>query len=193
MKLLCKYALLIVFLANTSSAKNIYKCNINGKVVFTDRACNGKNIELKNINILPSINNSTDNQAANNVYDSNTWYYDYRGYNKALELSKKHGVPVFIYFQADWCKYCRKLEKELFNTSGGKSILSKVIKVKITPENGQAEDRFFKNLGGKGYPTIFIQKTYDSSPKEYYLMSKESGFWQTKQLSYLSSLIYSKI
>ena len=180
-------------MCNGAVSSEIYKCEIGGKLVFTDNPCAGEIIQLKSTNILPPmelLNNKLDSKEA---YSSSKWYADYSGYKTALNVSEKLNTPIFIYFQADWCRYCRKLENELFSTTNGRKILKKIIKVKITPENGDRENRLFEKFGGRGYPTIFIQKTVDGTPKKYYLMSKESGSWETRSPSYLEQIINSQI
>jgi thiol-disulfide isomerase/thioredoxin len=188
-KLLCRCVLLLFVLVDYASAGTVYKCKIDGRLVFTDKSCEGEIVMFTPANAVPSIHREVNGGR----YNNSTWYYEYSGYRKALSLSKKNNVPIFIYFHAEWCKFCRKLEKELINTSSGDAVLSKVIKVKITPEKGQAENDLFKKLGGRGYPSIFIQKSVSSDPKKYYLMSQESGSWSARSVSYLSDLIDSQI
>lgn len=184
MTLIVKLLPLLFLLASSVSGGSIYKCTIDGKLVFTDQPCDGEVITLRKTNSMPASH-------YDETYNSTTWYYEDEGYQQALALSEKYNSPIFIYFHADWCGYCRKLEKGLINTSEGENILSKVIKVKISPEAGEAEYSMFKKLGGTGYPSIFIQKTFDSKAKKHSLTQTISGVWQAKSFEYLSDLINS--
>lgn len=38
----------------------------------------------------------------------------WNGYDKGLALAKEKKKKVYINFHADWCGYCRKMEKETF-------------------------------------------------------------------------------
>ena len=186
MKFLYKIAPLILLAFSALSTADIYKCNINGKVTFTDKKCKGDTLQLE-------YNNTFSTESYNHTYSSATWHYGYSGYTQALELSEKNNAPVFIYFHADWCGYCRKLEDELIETADGKNALKRVVKVKISPESGSNEKALFEKLGGKGFPTIFIQSRFNSAPQKHYLMEKTSGKWKTKSAVYLSHLIDSQI
>ena len=136
------------------SAKEIYKCKLKGKIIFSNNPCSeGVNETL----LLPSHKNSFSVNSTGQRYNSNSWFEDMSGYKSALKESDKYQVPLFIYFQADWCSYCRRLERELLNTYSAEIILSQYVKVKITPDHGANEKAFFKTLGGTGYPTVMIQ------------------------------------
>ncbi len=38
----------------------------------------------------------------------------YNSYEKGLRLAEEQNKPVMLYFWATWCKFCRKLESEVF-------------------------------------------------------------------------------
>lgn len=44
--------------------------------------------------------------------DSTVWHRDLK---KAHALAQQENKPILIVFGADWCKYCKKLEKETFS------------------------------------------------------------------------------
>jgi len=165
-------------------AAEIYKCKVNGQIVFTDKKCDGELVELKK-------KNSVSSDSAGGLYNSSTWYNNYSGYQSALAVSKKENVAIFLYFQADWCGYCRKLERELIGTDRGELALRRVIKVRISPEDGTKEMTLFKELGGTGYPSVYLQKQFDKRPSKVSFMAKRNGKWQTKSADYLEGLIES--
>jgi len=100
-----------------------------------------------------------------------------------------YNAPIFLYFQADWCRYCDLLERELLDTKQGKQALSKAVKVLITPENGAQEKRLFKQMRGKGYPTTLIKQPHGSAPIKYTLIRKVNNSWTTKSAGYLEQII----
>lgn len=186
---------LFLLLYSLQVYSQIYRCTVNGKVVFTDQPCDGDRVKLSPSNTLPAVSagEADATEAADGVgakpYSSTRWYTDYAGYQTALGVGREYNVPVFLYFQADWCRFCRQLERELLNTREGTAALSKVVKVRITPENGDKENQLFRGLGGKGYPSVFIVRPPDSPPKKYYLMKKESHGWVTKSADYLEKVL----
>ncbi|GDY28000.1 hypothetical protein AHAT_38900 [Agarivorans sp. Toyoura001] len=178
--------LLTICLIGDCYASQIYKCNVAGKVVFTDKKCDGEIVNLK-------ANNSNSSEEVKGLYNDSKWYRNYPGYIEALELSERINVPVLLYFQADWCGYCRLLEKELLSTYRGKTSLKRIIKVNISPEAGDDESLLFESLGGKGYPTVLIQNQFDKPPTWLTFMEKINGKWKTKSANYLDTIIDSSI
>lgn len=130
----------------------IYKCEVDGKISFTDRPCeqgyNDKQFKLPR-------GTSSDTRSPSGVPVN--WFTGYDGYKKALNVSRASNAPILIYFKADWCRYCKKLERELLETRIGKEALKDVVKVRIKPEDNSANDEFYRKLGGRGYPTILVQ------------------------------------
>ena len=179
-----KYLLLAFLLVgNVSvSAGQIYKCVIKGKTVFTDTPCGGEVVELSPMNTMRAFDTSNNFVAEDyrRAYSSDEWLRNIGGYREALRISKMYGAPIFIYFQADWCRYCRKLESELLYKQDAKEHLATWIKVKISPEDSPEDHAFFKQMGGTGYPTVLTQKAYDATPKKTKLMAKQDGGWRTQ-------------
>lgn len=155
----------ILTLLPAVSQAEIYKCTIAGKLVFTDQPCEGEKVILGKTNFMPAEKEPFVYVQKKPAYNSNQWYYGHAGYKRALRLLKKYDAPIFLYFQADWCGYCRKLEEGLINTRPGKLALKKVIKVKISPEDSKRDDDFFRRLGGTGYPTLYLQADELSKPR----------------------------
>jgi thiol-disulfide isomerase/thioredoxin len=165
MKIIFTCVFFILNLLPAVSQAEIYKCTIAGKLVFTDQPCEGEKVILGKTNFMPAEKKPFVYVQTKPAYNSNQWYYGHAGYKRALRLLKKYDAPIFLYFQADWCKYCRKLEEGLINTRQGKLALKKAIKVKISPEDSKRDDDFFRRLGGKGYPTLYLQADETSKPR----------------------------
>jgi thiol:disulfide interchange protein len=185
MKIIITCMFLMLSLLPAVSQAEIYKCTIAGKLVFTDQPCEGEKVILGKTNFMPAEKKPFVYVQTKPAYNSNQWYYGHAGYKRALRLLKKYDAPIFLYFQADWCKYCRKLEEGLINTRQGKLALKKAIKVKISPEDSKRDDDFFRSLGGKGYPTLYLQADGVSNPREIPTYTKK----QMLSANDLSSLI----
>lgn len=79
------------------------------------------------------------------------WYT----YKQGLDLSKKEKKKIFLNFYANWCTYCKKMEKETFNDDSVVSYLNdNFISIKV---NSDRESRTALDFGVKGLPdTWFI-------------------------------------
>jgi len=184
----------VFFLLSMSSAllaSDIFRCEVNGKTVFTDEPCNGEKVILDPMNVLSAfeVRSVESDQNPYSNYNSSKWYYDISGYKKALKISKRYDVPLFIYFQADWCGYCRKLEKHLLHKKNVQKGMEHVVKVQISPENGAKENTLFKRLGGTGYPTVYTMTNADAKPIKRRLTRKRNGVWKTMPMDEFVALV----
>lgn len=157
MKLFFTSVYFLIFMLPMISSAEIYKCTVAGKLVFTDQPCDGEKVTLGVTNSMEAEETPFVYEPLKHEYNSSKWYYGHSGYKRALRLQKKYNAPIFLYFQADWCSYCRKLEGQLLNTEDGAKAISKAIKVKVSPEDSKQDDDFFRSMGGKGYPTLFLK------------------------------------
>lgn len=92
-----------------------------------------------------------------------TWYTDI---NKVYELSKKEHKPIFAFFTgSDWCGWCHRLERNVFEKSvfqawAKKNVIllevdfprRKQLPQELTEQNSGLQ-QFFNVMG---YPTIWI-------------------------------------
>jgi thioredoxin-related protein len=79
-----------------------------------------------------------------------TWY----GYDKGLSLAKEKKKKIYINFHADWCGYCRKMEKETFVDSKVISFLNdNFISVRI---NSDKEPKLSQKFNVRGLPANFF-------------------------------------
>jgi len=82
------------------------------------------------------------------------WY----GYDEGVLLSKNQKKKTFLYFWADWCRYCEKMEKETLSKKEIVEILNnRYIPIKI---NSDAEKSLATRYSVRGLPTAwFLSET----------------------------------
>lgn len=75
----------------------------------------------------------------------------------AVQQAVEQGKPVILVFSADWCPFCRRLERETF-TDGEVARLARqfaVFRVDMTSSNPPAETvELAKRYGAEGLPTV---------------------------------------
>ncbi len=82
------------------------------------------------------------------------WY----GYEDGMSTAKRESKKVFLYFWADWCPYCDKMEKETLSKKEVVSILNEsYIPIRI---NSEAEQQLAAQYFVRGLPTTwFLSET----------------------------------
>lgn len=98
--------------------------------------------------------------------DFTAWLEDAEGMVEASRLFKEESKPIFVYFYADWCGYCRQFERELLSTEPVEDYFDggDVVAVRINGERGPAEIEISRRYGVRGYPALFM-------------LNGESGRW----------------
>lgn len=99
-----------------------------------------------------------------NASPEDRWLYDSAGYARALELQREMKVPLVIYFYADWCPYCHQLESQYLPAATVQQYLRGVVKVRINPEHGPAEEEIVRQYGVRGYPTFLVMRNLSTLP-----------------------------
>jgi len=59
-----------------------------------------------------------------------------KSYAEALVLSGKHGMPILVVFYADWCNWCKELDKTLAEESV-KEAMKKYIYVRVDSDSNR--------------------------------------------------------
>ncbi len=155
--------LLALFLldAEAFSSNEIYKCTVNGGLVFTDKPCNdGETVNLEKTNSSTGIGSVTI-KIPREIYASDEWFEDSAGFYEAEEVAKANKAPMIIYFRTDWCQFCIAVDKNILPEPEAQEAIEKYVKVKINPEHGKAEMALFKKMNGNGYPR-FLVRTQDN-------------------------------
>ncbi len=83
------------------------------------------------------------------------WQHDLQ---MALAEAAKSGKPLFIDFRADWCSVCRDLEQNVFPQPAIRTLLDRMIPVKIdaTSPDDEKVNALLKRFGIVGLPTLLI-------------------------------------
>jgi len=78
------------------------------------------------------------------------WYT----YKQGVELSKKERGKIFLYFYADGCTYCKKMEKETFNDDSVVSYLNdNFIPIRV---NSDRDIKTALDFGVRGLPSTWF-------------------------------------
>ncbi len=73
---------------------------------------------------------------------------------KTYDEAKKLDRPLFVFIYADWCKWCKKFEKETLETPKIRKLLQdKYIPVTV---NYDKQPKLAKQLGAKLVPTVVL-------------------------------------
>lgn len=85
---------------------------------------------------------------------------DWQAYRAGLDMAKTQNKPVFLYFHADWCKYCKKLKKETFADNGVFNYLNtNFISITVDTEKNR---ELAMEWGVKGLPSLWFLKADNS-------------------------------
>lgn len=107
---------------------------------------------------------------------SSSWYSGAGGYAQAELEREQTGAPMAVYFYTNWCKYCRQLELNILPSSEVSDYFSRVIKVKINPEDGREEEALARRYAISGYPSFFMVGS-GSRPRKITPYKRQGGGW----------------
>ncbi len=79
-----------------------------------------------------------------------SWEHDLAA---ALGKAKTEGKPVMADFYTDWCGWCKKLDKDVYEDAAVNRLAEKFICVKV---NCEVDKDAFSKYGLQGYPTIIF-------------------------------------
>jgi thiol:disulfide interchange protein len=93
---------------------------------------------------------------------------DFTNYNEALAAAKQHKRPLFLYFGAEWCHWCKKMKADTLSTPEVKDKLGKEYVVcYIDTDKDKATARKYKVVGIPAYMVIASDET---------VITRASGF-----------------
>lgn len=85
---------------------------------------------------------------------------------EGFAVAQKRSIPIIIDLYADWCTYCKVLEKEIFPEPSVMASMEKFVKIRI---NGEEYPNLMDRYNVKGFPTILLLD------KNGYYMTKLTG------------------
>lgn len=86
------------------------------------------------------------------------WYENASGYQDAVAEARDTHKPMTVYFRTDWCPYCQRLDRDLLSSGPVIAYLRSVVKVRINPEVGAAENAIARRYGVTGYPSLYLHR-----------------------------------
>lgn len=138
------------------------------------------------------------------AFDFYGWSHGAYGHRDIVEAARVYETPVIVYFNTEWCPWCKKLNERYLNSYEVKDFLHNIEKVEINPEKGPAEKSLGDQYGLTGYPTFLVyvpalnsrpqrlypfKKTRDWTPSEFVqkIKQKIAYIYSTKGFSYNKS------
>ena len=78
------------------------------------------------------------------AYSFSGWYHGASGHDDAIEQAMNERKPCVVYFHAEWCKWCKKMNSEYLANYELQQLLSDFSKVEINLDKGPAEKALLK-------------------------------------------------
>ena len=99
---------------------------------------------------------------------------NFTNYKDALDASKKYNRPMFLYFGADWCGFCKKLKAETLSDVEIKDKLSKeYVAYFVNVDKDRTTARKFKVSGIPAYMVVDSSET---------IIVRDSGFKSKEEM-----------
>lgn len=113
------------------------------------------------------------------VAPDSTWFEGASGFDRGLARARDKNQAALVYFYADWCGYCRQLERDLLDRAMVQEYTKYLVKIRVNPEAGAAERALAKTYGVSGYPSVFVHPAGLGKAKKVRSMTKENGSWRS--------------
>jgi hypothetical protein len=84
------------------------------------------------------------------------WFLDASGYDGAELERQAARVNLVVYFQRRKCDPCRRFERDVLGAPEVKSFLQDVVKVRVDPDDGDAERKLAMRFGVSEVPAVAV-------------------------------------
>ncbi len=84
------------------------------------------------------------------------WEEGADGFERVAKEHEQRHQAVVLYFRADWCGYCKRLERDYLADPRIASWLRKMPRVHIDPSAGDEEMEIARMFRVRGYPTFAV-------------------------------------
>lgn len=95
--------------------------------------------------------------------------------DEALSLAASKGKPVMVKFHADWCHFCRKMDRVTFTNKNVQEAMNDYYSVKVDIETKEGMV-YARQYGVTALPTIVM---FDKNGEKLY---HQTGFHSAEQL-----------
>lgn len=75
---------------------------------------------------------------------------------QAVALADRRDRFLLVDLYADWCHWCKLLEREVFSTHRFKQFANQFVLLRVDTEDGGQGTRFMERIGSPGLPTTLI-------------------------------------
>lgn len=83
-------------------------------------------------------------------------------YQEAIRKSGELGMPVLVYFEADWCSWCQKMKREVLTDAKVKQMMKNYVLVHVNTDKERSVARKF---GVSGLPAFVITNSAERKLK----------------------------
>jgi len=109
---------------------------------------------------------------------------DFTNYAEALAASKQHKRPVFVYFGAEWCHWCKKMKADTLSAPEVKDKLGKEYVVcYIDTDKDKTTTRKYKVIGIPVYLVIASDETVIARSSGYKTKTEFIDWLKPKMVS----------
>ncbi len=115
--------------------------------------------QFKNIHLICAIlfiSFITFGSKTANAEDFKGWQHGASGYDKAMQSAVKKNAPLIVYFNTDWCGWCKKMNRDYIGAGSVKNFLADFPKVEINPDEGKRATLLRDKFGVTGFPAFFV-------------------------------------
>ncbi|MCK5097649.1 MAG: thioredoxin fold domain-containing protein [Desulfobacteraceae bacterium] len=106
---------------------------------------------------------------------------DFKTYDKGIKLVKSANKKAFVFFYADWCKYCKKMKDEALSNEQVIEYLNENFVPIIVDTD--TEGKIASKYNAKKLPMLYFLKE-DASVLTY-----RPGYVETKELLYMLKFV----